>query len=251
MIKIVHGILENSRTPGRYALLLDKAGRIAQSDSSASAVLAYPQSELLAKHVYHLDPLLRPSVYRKLWDMAQNEQESFALETVQRKKNGDILSVKISLRFLFMRGEKYALMNVDTSHTLFQETSSDSSETYTPYIRNQFSAEMNARGIVTYVYGAITHLCGITNLSEVQKFLGYTSSEMLGKPLTDFLSAEQKDAYTQELAGHTAFRTPFHISRTTALHKQGHPIQIESHFTPRLSDNNTFQGYSSLHYLIQ
>lgn len=251
MIKVLNGILENSRAPGRYALLLDRSGRIAQSDSAASTALSYSQSELLARNIYHLDPLLRPSIYKKLWDTTRSEHDSFALETVQRKKDGSILSVKIRLRFLSMKGEKYALMNVDTSHTLHKEMPSDSQTESTTHFQDQFSAEINTQGILTYVYGIVTHLCGITNLSETKNFLGYTPSEMLGKPITDFLSTEQKEFYIKELAKHSALRQPFQIPQITAQHKQGHPVQFKSHFTPRLSDNDLFKGYISTHLLTQ
>jgi hypothetical protein len=250
-IKIMHGILDQPRALGRYALLLDKSGRIAQSDNSASVALAYSQGELLAKHIYQIDPFLRPSVYKKLWDTAKNEGDSFALESVQRKKNGDVLSVKISFRFLFIKGEKHALMNVAASNTLQKETDTHTIPQPASPAHAQFSAELNMHGIFTYVYGTITHLCGITNLSESHNFLGYASSEMLGKHIQEFLSNEQKESYVKRILDHSPSRQPFQISRAHALCKNGQPALIESHFIPRLSDTHAFQGYHSTHFLIQ
>lgn len=247
-MKTFIGINDQSLSPWKYSLLLDKKGMIVDLSKSAAKELGYRDSELQNSYIYSIIPFLATSLYGRLWNIQHSAIDIFSFEAVERKKCGDVSSVTIHMRFIEIRGITHILCSVESSNTL--EPTRQENEDPLPESNPDpcFIANITQDGRYAYVYGKIQNLCGITNLEEVPNFFGYTPAELLGKSIASIIDEayQQKfiEGYYSLASNHIAFR----MRDICAMSKNGSAIQFDAYFMPRRNDSGSFLGYSMTHW---
>ncbi len=74
----------------------DAAGRILDANRKACQSLGYTREELLAKNVWEIDPAALQSGKHEIWDRIM-AGESFTFESHQRRKDGSVFPVEVTL----------------------------------------------------------------------------------------------------------------------------------------------------------
>lgn len=91
--------------------------------------------------------------------------------------------------------------------------------------------EVNAAGQYTYVSPVL------------ERMLGYTSEELLGKHFYDFFHPDDKEALTRAALRVIAEKVPFHDRITRTVSKEGMSIWLSSSGVPVLDDQGEVLGY--------
>lgn len=104
-INRLYGIEGNiERRVKRFTMLLDVLGgiRIMEISPQASEILGYGREEFLSMTAYEIDPILASGGYDHLWRTRfQDFRKGFRVNSVHRKKNGDLIPVQSVVKFIF------------------------------------------------------------------------------------------------------------------------------------------------------
>jgi PAS domain S-box-containing protein len=91
--------------------------------------------------------------------------------------------------------------------------------------------EIDAKGHYTYVS------------PQVRNILGYEIQEVLGKTPYDLMPPEEAKRVSEKFGSLMAERKPIIALENVNLHKDGHPVILESNGLPFTDANGEFQGY--------
>jgi two-component system, NtrC family, sensor histidine kinase KinB len=91
--------------------------------------------------------------------------------------------------------------------------------------------EVDAKGVYTYASPRIRHL------------LGYEPEEILGKMPFDLMSAAEREKVGAIFREIVQKRLPFRALENTNLHKDGHPVVLETSGNPLFDDSGQLLGY--------
>lgn len=100
-ITSISGMTGDLPNPDSYALLIDRSAHILSASPSATEILGYTVSELFAMRLCEIDLELHEEIYVRLWDFIRSQSSTFAIDTLQRKKNGESVVAKMSFKFFF------------------------------------------------------------------------------------------------------------------------------------------------------
>ena len=81
---------------------------------------------------------------------------------------------------------------------------------------------------------------------KIRDILGYESEEVLGKTPFAFMTPEEADRVVHIFASHAKSRRPFQLLENTNIHKDGHPVVLETSGIPILDVNGVFRGYRGI-----
>jgi len=78
---------------------------------------------------------------------------------------------------------------------------------------------------------------------RVRELLGYEPAEIIGRTPFDFLSPEEAERVRACTARALTAHEPIQLLENTLLHKDGHPVTIETSALPFNDEDGTFRGY--------
>jgi PAS domain S-box-containing protein len=90
-----------------------------------------------------------------------------------------------------------------------------------------------------WIYTFVSH-----SASEI---LGRKPEEVVGKALCDLMPLKEANHISRVLASAAASRKPFSLIQSTHLHKDGHPVSMETSGAPFFDDNGNLGGYRGIH----
>ncbi|HES60056.1 MAG TPA: PAS domain S-box protein, partial [Caldithrix sp.] len=91
---------------GDAAYLLGQDAHFIYVNEEACRFLGYTKEELLGMTVFDIDPSFNLRRWRPHWKEIV-KRKSFTIETVHKKKNGELLPVEITVNFVAFMGKKY------------------------------------------------------------------------------------------------------------------------------------------------
>jgi len=94
--------------------------------------------------------------------------------------------------------------------------------------------EMNEKGVYTYIS------------PRVHEILGYTPEEMLGKTPFDYMMPEEDERVSGLFGTIAASQKAFKFLENTHLHKDGHPVFLETSGSPLFDQNGKHYGYHGI-----
>ena len=81
---------------------------------------------------------------------------------------------------------------------------------------------------------------------KIRDILGYESEEVLGKTPFSFMTPEEADRVVNIFASHAKSRRPFELLENTNIHKDGHPVVLETSGIPIFDVKGVFRGYRGI-----
>jgi len=120
-----------------------------------------------------------------------------------------------------------------TERKLAEEALRESNEKFRTLVEtiNDWVWEVDEKGIYTYAS------------PRVRDVLGYEPGEIIGKTAFDFMTAEEKARVGKLFAEFVSRQQPFTLLENVNLHKDGHPVTLESSGIPLFDRNGVFRGY--------
>ncbi len=207
---------------GRYTMLFDALGgvKIIDASPSASEILGYSKKELLTMTGFDLDPLLAAGNYDHLWKTSFNEfKKGFRINSVQRKKNGDLFPIKVLVRFIISGLKVYAFTIIDSLdlHTF-------------PLVNNHFSFSIDPDSTFTYID------------PSVENILGFAQSELLGSSIFNYLAPSQVKSDRTIFENAVAKKIPI-LHSFDFVHKKGNVVKLDTCFLPYHDDLGYLERY--------
>lgn len=80
----------------------------------------------------------------------------------------------------------------------------------------------------------------------VEKIIGYTPEEVIGKSAFDFIPSPEKQKVFEEFSLLKEHQKPFSHLKNVNQHKDGHLVTIESSGSPIINSNGQFKGYRGI-----
>jgi PAS domain S-box-containing protein len=99
---------------------------------------------------------------------------------------------------------------------------------------SDFIWEHDERGILTYVS------------PQARAMIGYAPDEMVGKRLMDFIASDEARPASSILGECLDKQRPFIALENTTLHKDGHPIAVETDGVPFFDEEGKLRGYRGI-----
>lgn len=100
---------------------------------------------------------------------------------------------------------------------------------------NDWIWEIDRNGVFTYVS------------PQVRQILGYEPAEILGKTTFDFMAVDvEVKRFSEVLESFISVQKPFICLEKTLIHKDGHPVILESSGSPMFDCQQVFQGYRGI-----
>lgn len=260
----------------RYTLLLDILNgiRIVEISPSASDILGYSNDELLSMTAHEIDPILGSGGYDHLWrSKFQDFRKGFRVNSVQRKKNGELIPVQALTKFIFtdIRSGAYKDGNSFTLPDLpALSDPQKSNEMKFPSLQELVRNLWCKAGIRPYAYVVVDcfeEVSAISTPSEkllshfslsadldgtciyttpnIQDILGHTQAEMLGNFIFDYFATKDRDKHRARFLSAVQGRSPF---RTTIAfqHKNQRLVKCDTCFLPRQDESGLLSYYEGV-----
>jgi len=194
----------------------DTNGRFFSVNESAIDMFGYSREELLRMSVPDFAQDFPPKRFREYWDEIK-EKGSLTFETRIAKKDGESVTVEISVVLLNFEGQEYGCGFVrDVSER-------KKTEEAVVQTKRNLEAFFNTNGNFFFV---LDEQGCIVNVNEtVIRCLGYTKAELLGQRVIMVHPPEQRDeawGIVQDMLAGTA-----NFSRVPIMTKAGHLIPVE------------------------
>ena len=81
---------------------------------------------------------------------------------------------------------------------------------------------------------------------KIYDILGYVPEEIIGKTPFDLMPAKEADRVSRIFNTFRASKQPFHCMENTNLHKNGHPVVLETSGVPTFDAKGKFSGYRGI-----
>lgn len=133
-------------------------------------------------------------------------------------------------------GEKEKLEKFIADHKHVREILQQSEEKFRSLIEdtNDWVWEVDREGVYTY------------SNPKVKDLLGYSQEELIGKTPFDLMPSEEAERVADVFYDYTSSHRPFEFLENTNLHKEGHPVVMETSGVPLFDVEGEFIGYRGI-----
>ncbi len=145
---------------------VDSTGHFVWVNDSACTSVGYSRDELLTMTVFDLDASTNRDKWAANWEKAK-QRGFFSTETLQRKKDGELFPVELSVSYVAFEGKEY---NCTITRDLSEQKRLEARATW-------FSRVLDASVNEIYLYDCETLLFSLAN-QGAQRNLGYTMDEL-------------------------------------------------------------------------
>jgi len=213
-----------------YLLIINEKGNIVNVSSSACKILGYSNAELIGMHFTKINPTMPKEINDKFFgsESILNEDNHFQIETIHQTKDGKKISVIVFIklyqqvkkeRFLFVSVKlKNNEKNIDKDGSMFIDNACD------------LYFDIDKNGIIER-----------TN-SNIEKFLGFSQEDMIGKNYFDFIPEEYKTESKKIYEHFFDIEQPYRVTRDIKKDAGGKVIYDEIYVTPNYNDRGKFIG---------
>lgn len=213
--------------------IVNSHGNLILCSDSFVSMLGYTHEETAALSVFDWDAKIPEKELYKILPYLLENPSTF--ETRHRRKDGSLFDVEITSKPIVLEGKKYiyASSRDITEQIEFRHTIENDRE------RFRAIAELGADWFwESDEQGRYTRIS-----ANVEKTLGYSAKELLGKPLFDFISSE-----TLKQQFHSAMdkSQTFNDMTVLAIKKDGSEVFLETSGTPILDKNGHATGYRGI-----
>jgi sigma-B regulation protein RsbU (phosphoserine phosphatase) len=207
--------------------LLDKLGRIRESNPALQQMLAYDGEELHGKTVFDVTAPGDLEVTRRSFqDLVEGQRSEYRLEKRFIQKAGTLVWVRKTVSGVYgptgelqfaiglienVTERKLAERNLSKSEARFRQVAD---------MTGEWICEQDAEG--RYIYSS----------SAVQAILGYAAGEVLGKFYYELFTAEDQKRVVPDVPSMIASKEAFHRIVNRYQHQQGHEVFTESTGAP-------------------
>jgi PAS domain S-box-containing protein len=221
--------------------LIDLRGEVIRVNRAFLDISGYAQQEIIGRRYETLemfDHVTAGDMVRWL-DVALSGHEASPLETAAVSKTGQQLDLEVRFSSWRKMGRiAGAVATVkDISNVKKMKSLQDDEERFRDLIEttSDWVWETNEKGVYTYVS------------PRVADVLGYEPHEMVGKSHLDFMPLEEAHQAIGTVAAMMASREPFKLIHMKKLHKNGHPVFLETSGTPFSGADGDIRGYRGIH----
>jgi PAS domain S-box-containing protein len=216
---LIRGIGGLTRKGDYYFVIFDYEGNVVDASASATTILGYSREELLKMRRGDLRSDLNPAEYEMLRALILTGIGSPAFDTVHRKKNGEMLAVKLRVKVLTAEANRYALV---IAKVLGIDSASEAP------MRYEFS--INTKAQFLYVSNPLAAR------------LSHPWIALLGKPFRGLLKLTNKKGQ-ESLERLLASERFFQLKGAQMLCRDGSPLMLDFSFHPHEDDYEGFEGY--------
>ncbi len=216
----------NSINDGIFTL--DHGFKITYFNRAAEKLLGRPAKAVLGKHIFReAFPEAAGSIFEEKYREALKSNKNLQFETIFKGESFENwYDVKVF-------PNSYGIMvcfTVTTERKKTETTLRDNEEKYRRIVEtsNEGIWSIDADKVTTFVNKTITEV------------LGYTSSEMIGRRLYDFMFSEDIPDHEKRIQKRRKGLKQNYVIKLK--HKDGHPIYMFASATPILDESGKFQG---------
>ncbi|TET83804.1 MAG: PAS domain S-box protein, partial [Desulfobacteraceae bacterium] len=206
--------------------LSDERGRFLDVNQAACESLGYTKEELLELRNKDIDA--DPSGYEAFVQVRDGLVENMRFDLDQRRKDGTLLPVEITGCFFTSGGQRISLAIARdiTKRKRSEDALRESEKKYRDLVENISDViySVDTDGVMTYISPAI------------ESILGYSPSEIIGKPLIEFFYKEDltrmRKRFEETLSGHIKPSEYRVLSKSGEIHwilASSKPVFIENH----------------------
>lgn len=216
---IIDGMGGPVEMPDTYSILFDYDGKVVDASENTSAILGYSRDELLTLQRGDFRSDLSPADYQALRSIMMSGIGPVCFDTVHRKKNGEMLSVRLQIRVLVSEQSRFALViaRILGNH-------SDAGERSPRY---EFA--VNTNGQFTYVSVATADL------------LGHRWISLIGQGVDNFFEVAVEPVFP--IAAQLTTGRFFHLEKALVRAEKSSGMPLELNFNPRRDVYEETIGY--------
>ena len=221
--------------------LIDLRGEVIRANRAFLDIGGYPQQEVTGKRFEDLEMFDRATatdIVHRL-DAALCGQQALPLETAAVGRTGQQLNLEVLFSPWRRMGKiAGAVATVkDISSIKRMKSLQDDEERFRNLVEttSDWVWETNEKGVYTYVS------------PRVADVLGYEPHEIVGKSHLDFMPLEEAHQAIGTVTAIMASREPFKFILMKKLHKNGHPVFLETSGTPFFGADGDIRGYRGIH----
>ncbi len=217
------------------AWVIDSDANFVDVNDAAVKVLGYSRAELLNMGPADIDSSLsKAEISNLVRHMPSDEKQVF--ETTHHTKDGRILPVEISSSLIMYRG-KQVVLSIARDITERNKLNDALRKSYARFDEvmqhvEEFVWEIDVKGVYTYASSA------------VQKILGYTPDEVVGKKrFYDFFLLDEKEELKNTAFSVFEKKEPFKDFVNRNIAKNGSIVWLSTSGVPIVTDDGKLLGY--------
>lgn len=209
--------------------LLDKSGRIRESNPALERMLGYSGEELHGKTVFDITPPVDLELTGRLYqELVEGRSKEYKLEKRFIRRDGTQLWVRKTVSGVYGSGGELQfaidLMEDITDRKLSEEALVESESRFRQVadMAGEWIWEQDRDG--RYIYSS----------SAVKEILGYRAEDILGRYYHELFTAEDQARVAPDAPARIAGAEPFHRIVNRYRHRDGHEVFTESTGAPIL-----------------
>ncbi|MBM4445014.1 MAG: PAS domain S-box protein [Chloroflexi bacterium] len=222
-------------------VLVDSRGEVVRANRAFHDISGYPQQETAGKRLEDLevfDQTTATEMARRFSAVLCGQQPG-PLETPATGKTGQPLNLQL-LFSAWRRAGRIAGVVVsvkEVSSIKKMKSLQRDEERFRNLVEttSDWVWETDGKGVYTYVS------------PRVADVLGYQPHEVVGKSHLDFMPLEDARQSNGKVTAIMASGEPFRFILMKKLHKNGHPVFLETSGTPFFGDDGDIRGYRGIH----
>ncbi|WP_022665753.1 cache domain-containing protein [Desulfospira joergensenii] len=208
--------------------------RILNANGQAAKSLGYTVDELSNMTVFDINPTLNPGDFDPIWQtLCQNGDNNF--ETVHLHKNGTIFPVEVTSNLIEYNGKQFSISFVQdiTERKQVEEALRKSKERLGGIVETMadWIWEVDSGG--RYIY------CS----KRVEKILGYSPEEMMGKTPFDFMAPDEAEKIGKAFEKIVARKEPIKDLENWNISKNGRQICLLTNGVPVIGETGELLGF--------
>jgi two-component system sensor histidine kinase UhpB len=213
--------------------------KFTQVNLGARRNLGYSRGELLNMTPLDLKPHYDPDSFAALLaPLREGRADLLRFDTVHRRRDGSEYPVRIALQlFRDEQPQLFVAVVEDVSERLrAEEALRRNEEKYRALVEttNDWLWEVDADGVYTYAS------------PRVRDILGYDPEEVVGRRPRDFMPPDEARRVWELFGQLAAERRPLVLLENTNLHKDGHPVVLETSGLPVFDEAGNWLGYRGI-----
>lgn len=230
--------LLNSNADG--LALTDVRGEIIRTNKALTAITGYSEEEVLGRHLETLDMFDNGAaaevLHRFIISISGRQMSPFRVRALS--KAGEQLDLEIE--FSAWRRMDHVVGVIATVREVADSSrcsSYDSAEGFRDLVEttSDWVWETNDRGVYTYASPRVTDI------------LGYEPHEVVGKSQFDFMPLQDAHKAVETMAIIVSSQKPIRLIHVRQLHKDGHPVLLETSGNPYFGPDGKLLGYRGIH----
>jgi PAS domain S-box-containing protein len=218
---------------------IDTSGIITFANPSHNKIFGYTKDEMIGKSILDLQvsDSARNDLSTYLKILLKDQPEPAPLITPNIRKDGTIIYVQVDWNYnRDVKGNIKGFISVVTDitgHKRAEELLRESEERFRNLTEttSDWLWEVDKNGCYTYVS------------PKIYDILGYREEEMKGKAPFDLMPPAEADRVFKIFKTIRASQQPFDCLENINLHKNGHPLILETSGVPIFNDDGEFTGY--------